>query len=186
VRLFASIIPDEPVLDHLENTLDHVLPPATMRLRQPRATWHITLAFYGEVAENLVDPLCESFREIVASFPAPTLELKGAGLFANRMAWAGVTAENDQLRPLMSDLSVLREDYGLAVDSRQRNRSHLTFSRHGEDSRIAAAVKALSIYQGPVWTASQAIMFRSDLGQGVGGHPHYEPIMTVEFASADN
>ncbi|EYT79135.1 2'-5' RNA ligase, partial [Streptomyces sp. Tu 6176] len=59
MRLFAAVLPPPDVLDALADEVAalRALPGADRLRWTGRAGWHLTLAFYGEVAEETVPEL---------------------------------------------------------------------------------------------------------------------------------
>lgn len=76
MRLFVGFVPAEPALDALELAVAAAAgPPGALRWT-PRAGWHVTLAFLGEVDPALVEPLGAALT--AANRPAPVLRLAGS------------------------------------------------------------------------------------------------------------
>ncbi|OSC61010.1 2'-5' RNA ligase, partial [Streptomyces sp. BF-3] len=90
VRLFAAVLPPEAAMAELRAALAplHALPGARdLRWTGPEG-WHFTLAFYGEVPED-VRPELEARLERAARRTAPfALRVHGAGHFGGRALWA--------------------------------------------------------------------------------------------------
>lgn len=93
--MFASLVPPRPALDHLETALAE-LPPAeeeTPALRWvPAHQRHITLAFHGDVPDQEAERIRAELATLAAATPPPVLRLAGAGVFSDRVLWAGVQA----------------------------------------------------------------------------------------------
>lgn len=196
MRLFASLVPPAEALAHLEGAIAAIRGPASVRspLRwTDPAQWHITLAFYGEVPDGVVPDLTQALRERFAAIDAPLLRLRGAGSFAGRTLWAGVAGTSDDEARRLADVVAAAvaggADVGIEPDPRLRNRAHLTLARVGGDRaqqhrgrrgasspEVGDAVRALSVYAGPAWTAGAVRLVRSRLGQGRGGGPLHEDV----------
>ena len=101
-RLFAAIDPPDSARQHLASAVaDAGLPNRLLRLADPEQ-WHITVAFYGEVGEQMVTELTERLERAAGRTPAMTLAITGAGTFpANaaqgRVLWTGVTGDSELL-----------------------------------------------------------------------------------------
>jgi 2'-5' RNA ligase len=162
VRLFVAVVPPAEATDDLDRATAPVR-AAWPELRWiPTERWHLTLAFYGEVADGDVARI--ERRGLRATKGAAALDLRfaGAGHFGDRVLWVGVQGERDGLRALAA---------GLATDGRPY-RPHLTVARArpGADPRPAATM--LSPYDGPAWRAAEVVLFRSHLGP----KPTHEPL----------
>lgn len=96
MRLFTALLPPDRVLDGDGQLTDKVAELRSLdgagRLRwADRANWHITLAFYGEVSEQQLDPLCERLGRAARRGHPLRLRIAGGGRFGDRSLWAGVT-----------------------------------------------------------------------------------------------
>ena len=173
MRLFAAIRPPDRVLDHLANALDLIsLPHQARNPWAPRANWHITLAFYGEVPDGLTPDIERRLDAVVQQTPPFRLSLAGAGVFNRDTCWVGVDDPSGVLPKLASEL---RDDL-TAGKQHAANRFHLTLSRAGRQAGLGDAMRALAVYRGPEWPVERITLYRSDLGQGVGGHPLYTSV----------
>lgn len=198
MRLFASLRPPDAVLHHLAHALDSVRLGADAGLHGPAAppvrwsdpgTWHVTLAFYGEVPGGAVPELEEGLAVLAAHQQPFDLRLRGAGVFAHRTLWVGLGGDAETAARLCAGA----REVGAAVlgraEERERARPHLTVGRvarevragragrrgastdgrAGDGDPLAAPVRALGVYEGPSWTVDEVRLVRSDLGQGRGG-----------------
>lgn len=175
MRLFAAIRPPQQVLSHLELALSGYRSGIGSGLRWvPQEQLHITVAFFGEVPNGAVGDIEDELTAAAGATGPLDLSLRGAGSFADRSLWIGVTGEIDPLRALMARCSGIHP-----VDRQPRHRAHLTVARPSKRSRgtdLATMVHALSVYNGPGWTAADIALFSSELGQGRGGGPLHEMI----------
>jgi 2'-5' RNA ligase len=162
VRLFVAVVPPAEAIGHLDRVAAGARAACADLAWIPIARWHLTLAFYGEVADR--DVARVERRGVRATRPAAGLDLRfaGAGQFGGRVLWVGVQGERDGLRELAG---------ALATDGRPY-RPHLTLARarHGED--LGPAVTMLAPYEGPAWRAVELVLFRSHLGP----EPRHEPL----------
>ncbi|MDR0990782.1 MAG: RNA 2',3'-cyclic phosphodiesterase [Propionibacteriaceae bacterium] len=187
MRLFTALVPPTAVLDHLEQALDHVIPPreGQRNPRLPRSSWHITLAFFGQVPAGYIPQLSDDFYAAAARHTPFRLELTGAGTFGGRQAWIGVGGETDELSGLVKDVTGLWH-YGEADEPAppaSAHRPHLTFSRLAARADLTNPLRALSVYRGPTWSVTRATLFESRLGQGPGGRSLYVPLAEAPLAA---
>jgi 2'-5' RNA ligase len=141
VRLFVAVRPPVDVLAHLARTL----------ARPPAPTWHLTLAFLGEVDDDA--PLAGPLADVAARRPPFSLALAGSGRFGPAV-WVGVTGDVPALAGLAADVAAA---CGLGDD--RPYRPHLTVAR----GRLDPA--ALASYAGPSWTVDRLVLVRSVLGR---------------------
>lgn len=181
------------MLDHLEPALDGVRDRAGRALRwtDPEQR-HLTLAFHPEVPAGAVDDVVTDAGRIAAGHAPLDLHLTGAGEFSHRTLWVGVGGQVRELGALLAE-PWLADD-----DGRDRRRAHLTVARvsgtaprprgrrRGEPRPpapatvlLAEAVRALTVYRGPQWTADEVEVVASRLGAGRFGGPVHEVLATV-------
>lgn len=147
MRVFAALRPTEPALDHLELALGNVgLAPAggagsSLRM-VPRESWHLTLAFYGQVPDGSVAELTARLAQVAAVRAPSSLELAGAGVFHHSTLWVGARTATGEALPGGSstnarevelvDLMTACEEAGADISrtpARDRRRAHLTVAR---------------------------------------------------------
>jgi 2'-5' RNA ligase len=145
IRLFSALAPPSDVADHLER-LQHGLPGARWR---PREAFHITLAFYGEVREDLARDLdCEL---AAVNVPALDLTLQGVGAFGEgpdiHAVWAGVVPD-PALERLAAACAAAARRAGLAME-RRAYRPHLTlaYTRRPDPAEVAAWIQRNNLFR---------------------------------------
>jgi 2'-5' RNA ligase len=162
VRLFAAVVPPAEAIDHLDRVAAAAR-VASPELRWiPAERWHLTLAFYGEVAEGEVGRIERRGLRATRGSAALDLRFAGAGRFGDRVLWVGVQGDRERLRALAG---------GLATDGRPY-RPHLTLARARPGADPRQAVTMLASYGGPGWRAVEVVLFRSHLGP----KPIHEPL----------
>ncbi|AHI00553.1 RNA 2',3'-cyclic phosphodiesterase [Kutzneria viridogrisea] len=165
-RLFTALVPDAPVLDHLVR--------AVTAVRGDRHTsidkWHVTLCFHGDGD----DPVARTgwVRERLAGLAAPRIRLRSAAAFPG-VLWIGVQDPDGTLAAAAEAVRWHAEGH---VEHRAFT-PHLTIARerHGELDPAP-----LIDYEGPWWTAGEAVLFASER---VGGGYRYEPLDRVRFTA---
>ncbi|HEY0186083.1 MAG TPA: RNA 2',3'-cyclic phosphodiesterase [Cellulomonas sp.] len=199
MRVFAGLWPTPEVSEHLRSALraaagaDPVEEPgrSPVGVRWTAAeNWHVTLAFYGEVGDGLVESLVAATAQVAATSRPFDLELAGAGVFAHRTLWAGVGGDVTAARALVDACRAAGDDLGVRQDGRERSRPHLTLgrvapSRAGRRRRDREQagpdpsdllVHALSVYRGPCWPVTELVLAESRPGEGRAGGPLYLPL----------
>jgi len=176
MRLFAALLPPEGVLAELGAVVDelHALPGADELRWTSRPGWHFTLAFYGEVAEDVVPELSAGLERTARRTEPFGLAVRGGGQFGDgRALWAG--AEGDV--PALRQLAERCEEAGPTGDHR-RYRAHLTVARSREAMDVRPYLDRLDDFVGRAWTVDELVLVRSDLPRsGVpGAQPRYEAV----------
>ncbi|WP_315099015.1 RNA 2',3'-cyclic phosphodiesterase [uncultured Cellulomonas sp.] len=207
MRLFAAVWPPQDVLDHLDLALASVRgEPAGLSSAvrwSARETWHLTVAFYGDLPDGAVPGLTADLAEVAAGVQPYELALRGAGVFSHRTLWVGVAGDLDAQRAVGRGCVEAGESSGGVTDNRPRDRPHLTVGRVRPGSRpprrrssrpdrpgarpdvpgaeedvAAALVRALAVYEGPRWLVEELELVSSRPGAGRGGGPLYERVAT--------
>ena len=177
MRLFVAAYPPASACDDLEQRLaDLAVSRAAAdgvntRLAR-RETWHVTLAFLGEVDDGRA-PAAATAIERAADGPPLELRLAGGGRFGRgrfTVLWAGV--EGDGLDVVSRRVRRELKKAKLPYDDRPY-RPHLTLARPGDrlDPEAVEADRALlAAYRGPSWPVTELLLMRSHLGP----HPSYD------------
>ena len=147
IRLFAALALPDAIAEGLARR-QAGLPGADWR---PREALHVTLRFFGELAEDVAADLDAALEEVaVAPFD---LVLQGAGAFAEgermRAVWAGV-AESEPLRVLAGRCEAAARRVGLKPETRSY-RPHVTLAylRRAEPPKVAAWVQGNNLLRSP-------------------------------------
>lgn len=193
MRVFVALRPSPAALEHLDSALEDVRARTDRALRWgDPAQWHLTLAFRADLPGGALEDTARELARTAARHRPMPLELSGAGVFSARTLWIGVGGATEALGALLGE--------GLLEgEGRERRRAHLTVARvsaraprsprrrrRGEQPPpdptqlvLAEAVRALSIYRGPTWEATELELLESRLGQGRSGGPRHEVLATV-------
>lgn len=170
MRLFVAVDPPADAAQHLHAALTPVREtwPA-LRWAEP-ATWHLTLAFCGEVDERAADDLGTRLVRAAHRQGPLTLRLARGGAFPRParagVLWIGLAGDVQPLVRLAASTTAAARRSGIDVDER-RFRPHLTVARVNPAEDLRGAVAALDDYTGPDWTASEMHLVRSHLGPHV-------------------
>lgn len=167
MNLFSALIPPDDVLDEIAAALGA---PEDGDLRWSRREhWHVTLGFYG--AE---DPgkRSEWLAGQLAEASAIDVSLEKAATFPG-VLWLSV---------LGTGLHELAKQAGAENEGRPYV-AHLTLARFPRDRPEAASawVERLAGFTSRTWTATEAVLIRSDREQDVS---HYRVIRSYELADA--
>ncbi|MCI4040398.1 RNA 2',3'-cyclic phosphodiesterase [Streptomyces sp. TRM75563] len=174
-RLFAAVLPPASAVAGLRTALAplHTLPGSEgLRWTGPE-DWHFTLAFYGEVPED-VRPELEARLERAARRTEPfPLRVHGAGHFGGRALWAGAAGGLDTLRLLAERADAAARRAGLPMEEHRRYTPHLTLARSRGDADLRPFAAVLAGFEGERWEAGEIRLVRSELP--VSGVPGERP-----------
>ncbi|MFE2040770.1 RNA 2',3'-cyclic phosphodiesterase [Streptomyces sp. NPDC059477] len=185
MRLFAAVLPPEPAVRELAEAVDPLrnLPGAAGLRWTQRAGWHFTLAFYGEVGDDVVPDLSARLARAAHRTPPFSLAVRGGGQFGQgRALWAGADGDLAALRLLAERAEAAGRKAGVAMEEHRRYRAHLTVARSGAAVEVPGYprryVEALGRFSGREWTVGELALVRSALPvSGVAGEqPRYDVV----------
>ncbi|GAB1691944.1 RNA 2',3'-cyclic phosphodiesterase [Krasilnikovia sp. M28-CT-15] len=153
-----------------------------------RETWHVTLAFLGEVADERAPAVSGALHRAAdvwraAGSGAPRLCLAGGGRFGRgrfTVLWVGVDGDTDAVQRLSKQVRRELKHDRLPFDERPF-KPHLTVARPGEkldSAEVAADREDLAGYRGPQWPLDSIVLVRSHLGP----QPRYDQLSTWPLA----
>jgi len=160
LRLFAALdIPDE-IADRVGPLLRGV-PGARWR---PRENLHVTLRFYGEIAENVAEDLDAELGEVALKHGSFDLRVKGAGFFgreAPHALWLGIE-DSAALTALAVDCDRAARRCKIAP-SEHRFRPHMTVAYLAGTTldRAIAFERRLALYESESWTVEAFFLLSS-------------------------
>ncbi|MFJ8107419.1 RNA 2',3'-cyclic phosphodiesterase [Streptomyces sp. NPDC096132] len=181
MRLFAAVLPPQDVIDELasEVALLHTLPGADGLHWTGRPGWHFTLAFYGEVDDDVVPDLSARLERAAHRSAPFELSVRSGGQFGHgRALWAGAGGDLPALGLLADRAEAAARKAGLDMGEHRRYKAHLTVARSRNAVDVRPYVEALHAFQGRTWTVGELVLVRSNLPRsGVPGEqPRYEPV----------
>jgi 2'-5' RNA ligase len=108
------------------------------------ASWHITLAFLGDIAPSSVPVVADALREVAARHTVFTVPTGGLGVFPSsqrpRVLWYGLEDLEGRLAALAADVRS-----ALQVDEDRPFHSHITLAR-GRESVISPVTQLAHLY----------------------------------------
>jgi 2'-5' RNA ligase len=145
--------------------------------------WHVTLAFFGDVAERHLDDLVERLGRAAARRTSVDLRISGAGAFPNpgraKVVYAGIDAagRDEELRRMATGARAAGSKSGAGGDG-GRFHPHVTLARSGRPIEATRWIRVLDAYRGPSWSATEMTLVESHLGEGPRRRPRYEVVET--------
>jgi len=177
MRLFVAIALPAAAAGELDSAV------APLRLAWPelrwtgRDAWHLTLAFLGEVDEELTGKLGDRLQRAAARHPRLSLALGGAGAFPTaaraRVLWTGIKGDLDGLGRLAQTVAAGARRAGVPPTTEgRRYEPHLTLARCRAPADVQTLVATLGGFAGTPWTAGEIYLIRSRLQD----QPRYETL----------
>ncbi|MEU9202106.1 RNA 2',3'-cyclic phosphodiesterase [Streptomyces sp. NPDC048332] len=180
MRLFAAVLPPAPVVEELRRAVVPLrsLPGAAALRWTGTPGWHYTLAFLGEVDEELLPDLYSRLERAAHRTEAFPLRVHGAGRFDGRALWAGAAGGLDTLRLLAERAHAAARRAGVPMEAHRRYTPHLTLARSRVPADLTPFTAALEGFEGLHWEADELSLVRSRLPvDGVPGEqPRYEVV----------
>jgi 2'-5' RNA ligase len=171
MRLFVAVTPPRPVVLELRAALS-TLPHGDPYLRWSRPeTWHITLAFLGDVAREALPDLVERLSRAAARNTPMELTVAGGGRFGARALWAGIQGDRDGLGRLAESVSSAARRCHIKIEERPF-RPHLTLAHvrgvprgagDGETGPVdlQVYVDRMQTFRTPRWLVGEVELFES-------------------------
>ncbi|MGW1027359.1 RNA 2',3'-cyclic phosphodiesterase [Streptomyces sp. NPDC002577] len=180
MRLFAAVLPPDHASRELASAVDRLRSlPGADRLRWTgRPGWHFTLAFYGEVAEEVVPELSDRLARAAHRTPPFSLALRGGGHFGDRALWVGAEGDVHTMRLLAERAEAAARKAGIDTGEHRRYHAHLSIARPRGRLHLRPYVDELAPFTGSEWTVDELCLVRSRLPvSGVRGEqPRYETV----------
>jgi RNA 2',3'-cyclic 3'-phosphodiesterase len=178
MRLFVAIVPPDTALDELQRAV------APLRVAAPelrwtgRASWHLTLAFLGEVPEEVLPDLATRLERGARRHPLQRLAIAGGGAFPSarraQVLWTGISGDDKALASLADSVEAGARRSGAPPPGQHKKfRAHLTLARCRAPADVSALAGALAGFTGSTWTAESVHLIRSYLSTGP---PQYEEV----------
>ncbi|WP_090769540.1 RNA 2',3'-cyclic phosphodiesterase [Nonomuraea maritima] len=184
MRLFAALVPPDEVLDEIAQAIaPHV--GQVPGLRWPdRATWHITLGFFGEVPESVLPELETRLARAVHRHSTLDLAFQSFGGFSSarraRVFWVGLTG--DPVTRLADSVRAGARRAGAVQTDEKRFHAHLTLARAKTETDLRPLVEALTDFSGSPWRAEAVHLVRSHTPSRTRPEMRYESLAEWSLA----
>lgn len=163
IRLFAAVAIPTAIAEALA-PLQHGIEGARWR---PAESLHITLRFFGDIAEPIADDLAEQLASVGGK--AFELTLNGVGVFGGgrglRAIWAGVD-ESEPLRTLAGRCERAARSAGLKPEKR-KYAPHVTLAylRGADQGEVAAWIQRYNLLKTQAFGVSEFGLYSSWTGR---------------------
>ncbi|MFG3507912.1 RNA 2',3'-cyclic phosphodiesterase [Streptomyces sp. NPDC047821] len=189
MRLFAAVLPARAAVDELAAEVDLLrsLPGAGALRWTGREGWHFTLAFMGEVDDELVPELRTRLARAAHRTEPFPLRLHGGGRFGRRVLWTGAAGGLDEMRLLAERADAAARRSGIPMEEHRRYQAHLTIARGRTDAAdLRPFVERLREFEGTRWEVAELALVRSNLPGGgeAGRGPRYETVGSWPLGTA--
>ena len=169
MRLFVALSPPADALDELEAAVAPLRPTRPDLRWTSRESWHVTLAFLGEVDDDVLGKLTARLENAAAERGGLLLSAGGGGAFPTapraRVLWTRLRGDQDALRDMAGSMAAQARHAGAPPpDESRRFRPHITLARSREPTDVSPLVGELAGYAGSKWTADRVHLIRSHLG----------------------
>ena len=160
LRLFAAIAIPDFVAERVTPLMKGV-PGAKWR---PRENMHLTLRFFGEVAEPVADDIDGELAAIADAAAPFEVQLKGAGAFGGadpHALWVGA-AESAALKKLAADCERAARRVGLKPEP-HKFKPHVTLAylSNAPLERVHAFESRLGLFETPPWRVESFGLYAS-------------------------
>ncbi len=173
-----AIVPPQEALSELAAVVEPLRVAAPELRWAGHESWHLTLAFLGEVDERRVDELSIRLERAASRHPQQRLSIAGGGAFPSagraRVVWAGITGDGRALAALAASVAAGARRAGAPPpDEGRKYHPHLTLARCRQPADVRSLAGELAQASGPDWTADAICLIRSHL---TTGPPRYEQL----------
>jgi 2'-5' RNA ligase len=178
MRLFVAIQPSSDALAELAAVVEPLRMAAPELRWTGRESWHLTLAFLGEVDERALTDLSTRLERAARRHPPQQMSIAGGGAFPSatraRVLWAGIEADGNAVAALAASVAAGARRAGAPPpDEGRKYHPHLTLARCRVPADIRSLTRELAEVSGQEWTADAIYLVRSHL---TGSSPWYEHI----------
>jgi RNA 2',3'-cyclic 3'-phosphodiesterase len=178
MRLFVAVEPPDAALAELEDAVARLSTAAPELRWTGRASWHLTLAFLGEVPEEIVPDLTTRLERAAHRHPPQRLAIAGGGAFPSarraQVVWAGIAGDDKAMARLADSVAAAARRAGAPPAGQHKKfLAHLTLARCRAPGDASKLTLALAEFTGSAWTAESIHLIRSHLS---AGPPQYEDL----------
>ena len=186
MRLFVSILPPDGALAELAAATEPLRLAAPELRWTSRASWHMTVAFLGDVADDKLPGLRTRLERAARRHHEQQLAIAGGGAFPSarraRIVWAGLQGDSRALGRLAASVAAGARRAGAPPpDEGKKYHPHLTLARCPVQTDASGLTSELARFSGTAWTAAEIHLMRSRPGDG---RPRYDSIGAWPLAAS--
>jgi 2'-5' RNA ligase len=131
---------------------------------------HLTLHFLGNVQASQFDALKDAFERSVAGHRIFSLEVAGIGTFGNRVIWAGVRGDVENLMKLEESVRKATAGFG-SNDETRAFKAHLTIGRLRTPQRgVSMKLRRFAEENFGPWRVTEVHLYQSQLSSQGARH----------------
>ncbi|MCD0447686.1 RNA 2',3'-cyclic phosphodiesterase [Actinocorallia sp. API 0066] len=179
-RLYAALRPPDAALAELDAALRPVRAAHPGPRWTARASWHLTLAFYGDVPDEAAAALPALLAEAASDTPPLRLAFTGSGSFPARnprVLWTGLHGDLAPLTSLAGACADAGSRLGLPTPDRPFQ-PHLTLARTRTPGDLTTPAALLHPLTGTPWTTAAFTLVHSHFP-----HPGTTPLHTFPLTA---
>src|SRR5215469_15818171 len=168
MRLFVAVTPPDTALAELEHAVAPLRDAAPELRWTGSASWHLTLAFLGEVREEILPDLQARLERAAHRYPPQRLAIAGGGAFPSarraQVLWAGFSADDCVLGALADSVAAGARRAGAPPPgAHNKFRAHLTLARCRAPADVSDLSQRLAGFTGTAGAAATIHRSRSHL-----------------------
>jgi len=186
VRLTASILPPDDVLDHVAEALHRDLADTELVAWEDRSRWRVRLVDFGTVDRADAVRVSECLADWVATVSAPTLrleEVRPLPYDGDDSVWVGLGGDVDLVTELAAAIPQWTHTIGFVPD-RRKYYPGIRVGRVTAATTVAyleSLSERLGGYEGPAWTAADVLLAVEKMS-GPDHPPRFEVFETLPFS----
>lgn len=145
---------------------------------------HVTLAFLGDITEELLKLVCNAAQEIACDTQPFTIAIFGTGVFPGpknpRVLWCGCRGDIQAMETLQKNIQIALEGLGLTVEKRPFT-PHITLGRMRSKTDSAIITEFLrSPLKSEPFSFQEMVIYKSRL---LANGPEYEKYRQYPFTA---
>lgn len=182
-HLFVALSLPEEIGQYLQKQSQVVQKEFSFQKWVHPADYHLTLFFFGQVADQQQDEIVRRLEQVAAQQERRpfSLRIDQWGFFGReqqpRVLWAGVKGEREHLFALQSAIKQTMKLAGFPIE-RRPYRPHVTIAKKGKQPNFSLPLlQSRYALENHYWTVDHMVLYRTHLQH----QPHYQKIAPFPF-----